>query len=41
MTVGEAMGLFTAEKICDLDDADVFVRSFCGAELNFSIGMSR
>jgi len=41
VTIGEAMGLFTAEKICHLDDADVFVRSFCGAELNFSIGMRR
>jgi 2-dehydro-3-deoxygluconokinase len=41
LTVGEPMALFIAEKEGPLEAADSFVRNVAGAEVNFSIGMTR
>ncbi|WP_462410406.1 sugar kinase [Neobacillus sp. Marseille-QA0830] len=41
LTVGEPMALFVAEKEGPLEDVERFDRFVAGAEVNFSIGMSR
>ncbi|WP_134686554.1 sugar kinase [Brevibacillus migulae] len=41
ITVGEPMALFVAEQEGALEDAERFTRYVAGAEVNFSIGMSR
>ncbi|MEA4833969.1 MAG: sugar kinase [Anaeromusa sp.] len=41
LTVGEAMALFVSEKTGSLDVAERFLRFVAGAEVNFSIGMTR
>ncbi|PAD34705.1 sugar kinase [Terribacillus saccharophilus] len=41
LTIGEPMALFVAEQEGLLDDAERFSRFIAGAEVNFSIGMSR
>ncbi len=41
ITIGEPMALFVAEKEGSLETAERFIRFVSGAEVNFSIGMSR
>ncbi|BAL81851.1 putative 2-dehydro-3-deoxygluconokinase [Selenomonas ruminantium subsp. lactilytica TAM6421] len=41
LTIGEPMGLFVAEEAKPLKDVQTFTRLVCGAEVNFSIGLSR
>jgi 2-dehydro-3-deoxygluconokinase len=41
LTVGEPMALFVAEKEGPLEEVELFARFVAGAEVNFSIGMSR
>ncbi|MGN7943021.1 sugar kinase [Virgibacillus sp. 6R] len=41
LTVGEPMALFVAEKEGPLEDVEHYSRFVAGAEVNFSIGMSR
>nr|WP_263324534.1 sugar kinase [Neobacillus sp. Marseille-Q6967] len=41
LTVGEPMALFVAEQEGSLEEVDRFDRFVAGAEVNFSIGMSR
>lgn len=41
ITGGEPMALFVADRIGSLEDAEHFNRYVAGAEVNFSIGMSR
>ncbi len=41
LTIGEPMGLFVAEEAKPLKDVEHFTRLVCGAEVNFSIGLSR
>jgi len=41
LTIGEPMGLFVAEEVKPLKDVEHFTRMVCGAEVNFSIGLSR
>jgi len=41
LTIGEPMGLFVADDAVALKDAEHFTRYVCGAEVNFSIGLSR
>jgi 2-dehydro-3-deoxygluconokinase len=41
LTVGEPMALFVAEQEGSLENAERFQRFVAGAEVNFSIGMSR
>ena len=41
LTIGEPMGLFVAQEAKPLKDVQTFTRLVCGAEVNFSIGLSR
>ena len=41
LTIGEPMGLFVAQEAKPLKDVQHFTRLVCGAEVNFSIGLSR
>ncbi|MBR3722072.1 MAG: sugar kinase [Selenomonadaceae bacterium] len=41
LTIGEPMGLFVADEAVALKDANHFTKYVCGAEVNFSIGLSR
>ena len=41
LTMGEPMGLLIAENPGPLKDVTYFSRAVCGAEVNFSIGLSR
>lgn len=41
ITIGEAMGLFVADEIGQLEDVKKFTRSIAGAELNVSVGLAR
>lgn len=41
ITIGEPMALFVADQIAKLEDVEKFTRYVAGAEVNFSIGMSR
>jgi len=41
LTIGEPMGLFVAGEAKPLKDVQTFTRLVCGAEVNFSIGLSR
>lgn len=41
LTIGEPMGLFVAEEVKPLKEVEHFTRLVCGAEVNFSIGVSR
>lgn len=41
ITIGEAMGLFVAEEVGQLEDVRKFTRSIAGAELNVSVGLAR
>lgn len=41
ITIGEAMGLFVADEVGELEDVKKFTRSIAGAELNVSVGLAR
>lgn len=41
MTIGEAMGLFIADEVGNLEDVTKYTRSIAGAELNVSVGLAR
>ncbi|MGG0717728.1 sugar kinase [Robertmurraya massiliosenegalensis] len=41
LTIGEAMGLFVADEVGELEDVKKFTRSIAGAELNVSVGLAR
>ena len=41
LTIGEPMGLFVAQEAKPLKDVQTFTRLVCGAEVNFSIWLSR
>ena len=41
LTIGEPMGLLVANETGPLKDVSSFTRLVCGAEVNFSIGLSR
>jgi 2-dehydro-3-deoxygluconokinase len=41
ITIGEPLALFVANEITRLEDVENFTRYIAGAEVNFSIGMSR
>ena len=41
LTIGEPMGLLVANEAGPLKDVSTFTRLVCGAEVNFSIGLSR
>lgn len=41
ITIGEPLALFVANQITKLEDVENFTRYVAGAEVNFSIGMSR
>ena len=41
LTFGEPMGLMVADEVKPLKDVEHFTRYVCGAEVNFSVGLSR
>ncbi|MDD7762788.1 MAG: PfkB family carbohydrate kinase [Selenomonas sp.] len=41
LTFGEPMGLMAADEVKPLKDVEHFTRYVCGAEVNFSVGLSR
>lgn len=41
LTFGEPMGLMAAYEVKPLKDVEHFTRYVCGAEVNFSVGLSR
>ena len=41
LTFGEPMGLLVADEVKPLKDVEHFTRYVCGAEVNFSVGLSR
>lgn len=41
LTFGEPMGLMVADEVKPLKDVEHFSRYVCGAEVNFSVGLSR
>lgn len=41
ITIGEAMGLFVADQIGNLEDVDKFTRYIAGAEFNVCVGLAR